>query len=55
MNLNMNAKDVRCVDTARAQSQLELQNDIQRSWCHYAHANEPAFKAVHKQHSTAFH
>ena len=40
MNLNMNAKDVPCVDTMRTQSRLELQNDIQRRWCHYAHDNE---------------
>jgi len=40
VNLNMNAKDVPCVDTTRTQSRQELQNDIQRRWCHYAHNNE---------------
>ena len=40
MNLNMNAEDVPCADITRTQSRLELQNDIQRRWCHYAHNNE---------------
>jgi len=40
VNLNMNAKDVSRVDITRTQSRLELQNDIQKRWCHYAHNNE---------------
>jgi hypothetical protein len=44
VNLNMNAKDVPSVDTRRTQSRLELQNDIQRRWCHYAHDNESSIQ-----------